>query len=308
MAAMTIVEYAKGQGDLTEGVVDIFAENSPFLQVIPFENIEGSGLKYDLEESLPGIGFRGVNETYTPSTGVINPAFEPLVIAGGELDVDNHIIRTQGEGRRTSETARKVKALSLKWTSVVIKGDAVNNPRQFDGLQARLVSRQVVSAGNTSGGAAVSLLALDELASLVEGDNKYYVMNTKMMLRFSAAARNPSVGGYVTYEKNQFGQRIMFFNGIPILEMKRDNLNNDILPFTEASEVGAATSTSIYCVSFDEEHVHGIQSGPVIVEDLGDLKSKPAKRIRVEWDCGLVVRHPWSAARLWSCGDLAFVV
>jgi hypothetical protein len=305
---MTILEAAKSSDMLTQGIVEIFAKNNPVLQVLPFDDIEGGGLKYDTEESLPGIGFRGVNEGYEPSIGVINPAFEPLVIAGGELDVDNHILRTQGESRRVAETSRKVRALSLKWGSVFIKGDAITNPRQFDGLQARLVSRQVLAAGSSSGGDPVSLFKLDELASLVEGENKYYIMNTKMKLRMSQAARNSDVGGHVEYTVNNFGQRIMSFNGIPILELKRDNLNNDILPFTEAATTGPNTACSIYCASFDDEHVSGIQSGPVQVEDLGDLKSLPVQRTRVEWDCGLVVRHPWAAARLWACSDAAFVV
>lgn len=304
----TLIEMAKSYKDpLPMGVVRFFAENSPVLQRIPFETIQGGGLAYSVEETLPGIGFRGVNEEWDQSIGVLNPEFEPLVIAGGELDFDNHILRTQGEARRGAETAAKVRALSLKWSQAFIKGDAVSNPRTFDGLQARLRGRQLLSAGSTSGGTALSLYKLDELLTLVDDANAL-VMNERMALRLGQAARNPSVGGYITYTPDEFGRQVMNWAGVPILVLKRDNLNNDILPFTEASYAGAATSTSIYAVRFDEEHVHGIQSQPPIVQDLGDIKVKPVQRTRVEWDCGLVVRHPWAAARLWSVADAAITV
>lgn len=303
-----LIEMAKTYRDpVARGVVRFFAQNSPILQRMPFEDIIGGGLPYLVEETLPGIGFRGVNEEWDQSIGVVNPEFEPLVIAGGELDFDNHILRTQGEGRRGTETANKVRAMSLKWSQAFIKGDAVSNPRMFDGLQARLRGRQLLAAGTTSGGTPLSLFKLDELLTLVDGANAL-VMNERMMLRFGQAARNPSVGGYVTWTKDQFGEPVMNWGGVPILVLKRDNLNQDILPFTEAAYAGAATATSIYAVRFDEDHVHGIQSQPPIVEDLGDIKVKPVHRTRVEWDCGLVVRHPWAAARLWSVSDAAVTV
>jgi hypothetical protein len=306
---LTILESSKDSpSKLTEGVVEIFAKNSPILQNLPFDTIKGGALRYIAEETLPGIGFRGVNEAFDQSVGVLNPLFEPLVIAGGELDVDNFILRTEGEGRRTGETARKVKALSLHWTAKFIKGDSVTNVRELDGLQTRLVNRQSISAGSTPGGSAVSLFSLDLLASLVEGSNRFYIMNTAMKLRLSQASRDDNVGGHVTFTPNNFGQQIMSWNGIPVMEMLRDNLNDDILGFDEVAEGGGgATATSIYCVSFDADHLHGIQSGPVMVTDLGDIIVKPAKRTRVEWDCGIVIRHPWSAARLNSCADVPFV-
>src|SRR5436190_4406963 len=168
----TLLEMAKSYKDpVATGVVRFFAENSPILQMLPFETIQGGGLPYNVEEALPGIGFRGVNEEWDQSIGVMNPMFEPLVIAGGELDFDNHILRTQGEARRGTETANKVRALSLKWSQAFIKGDAVSNPRTFDGLQARLVGRQLLSAGSTSGGTPLSLFKLDELLTLVDDAN-----------------------------------------------------------------------------------------------------------------------------------------
>lgn len=81
--------------------------------------------------------FRGVNEAYTESTGVINPQTEPLVIAGGDLDVDKFIVSTMGIEQRSVQEAMKIKSLALAWTKAFIKGDSVTDNKTFDGLQAR---------------------------------------------------------------------------------------------------------------------------------------------------------------------------
>ena len=84
--ALTILEAAKLDGGdaFKSGVVELYAGSSSILLNLPFESIAGNALKYNREGSLPGVGFRGVNEAYTPSTGVLNPLTEALVIAGGD--------------------------------------------------------------------------------------------------------------------------------------------------------------------------------------------------------------------------------
>ena len=100
--ALTLLEAAKlNSGDVYKaGVLTKFAETSDILRVLPFEGIAGNSLKYNVEETLPGIGFRGVNESYTESTGIINPKVESLTIAGGDLDVDKFIVDTMGTDQR----------------------------------------------------------------------------------------------------------------------------------------------------------------------------------------------------------------
>jgi hypothetical protein len=44
--------------------------------------------------------------------------------------------------------------------------------------------------------------------------------------------------------------------------------------------------------------LHGIQTAPIDVRDLGELQTKPALRTRTEWYAGMVVKHPKAAARL----------
>jgi len=148
--ALTLIEAAKLEtGDVyRSGVIELYAGSSDILMALPFENITGGSLAYNRETALPGIGFRGVNESYTPSTGILNPLTEVLVIAGGELDVDKFIVQTRGMAQRTTQEAAKIRNLSLTWTRKFIKGDSLSDPREFDGLQVRTTGNQIISAGS----------------------------------------------------------------------------------------------------------------------------------------------------------------
>jgi hypothetical protein len=305
--AVTLVEAAKLTNDpIRSAVIELYAREADLLRVLPFDTIAGNALRYNREETLPGIGFRGVNEAYTESTGVLNPETEPLVIAGGDLDVDKFIVSTMGADQRSTQEAMKVKALAHRWARAFIKGDNSSEPREFDGLQVRLTGSQKITAGSTSGGAALSLAKLDELIDAVESPT-HLIMNRTMRRRLTAAARTTTVGGYVTYSTDEFGRQVSQYNDIPILIADQDNTGAEILPFTEAADAGGATATSIYVVSLREGMLQGIQSGDMMVTDLGELQDKPAFRTRVEWYAGIALFNMRAAARLYSIGNLAVV-
>lgn len=303
--ALTLVEAAKASsGDVVRSaIIELYARSSDILQVLPFESIQGNALKYNREEELPGVGFRGVNEGYTESTGIINPVTETLAIAGGDIDVDKFILDTMGQSRRAAEEAMKIKALAHRWTLAFLKGDNETNPKEISGLQTRIAGDQIISAGSTSGGAALSLLALDELIDNVDSPT-HLLMNKSMRRRLTVAARTPGVGGYITYDVDAFGRQVTKYNDIPILIADKDNEKNDILGFTEAAASGSNTATSIYCLSLGDEGVTGIQNGGIEARDIGELEEKPCLRTRVEWYAGMAIFHGRAASRLRNIGDL----
>jgi hypothetical protein len=310
--SLTLVEAAKlmanGGQTVRAGVISMFARASDILRVMPFQDIVGNAYAYSREASLPSVAFRGVNESYTASTGVINPLVEALRIAGGDLDVDTFIVQTGGPGVRSTHEELKVKALAAEMTRVLIKGDSTSQPREFDGLQARLVGDQLIEAGSTDGGDALSLLKLDELIDAVAGPNKHLVMNKTMRRRLTAAARTTTVSGYVTYMQDEFGRQVTKYNDIPIVTAYTDNDGTDPIAFDEVGSGGAtATATSIYCASFAPGYVSGIQSGIMDVRDLGELQTDPLWRTRVEWFAGMVVEHGRGAARLRGISNAAIV-
>ena len=298
--ALTLIEASKLMrgDDLRATIIEIFAAQTDILKNIPFVDIQGNALRYNVENTLPGVAFRGINEAYTESVGVINPQTEALTIAGGDLDVDKFLLKTMGQNQRSAQESMKLKALSHNWSNKVIKGDSSTTPREFDGLQKRLTGAQVVSNSAASGGAVLSLANLDQLCDTV--DSPTHLIMSKATLRgLTAASRTSTVGGYITYVQDEFGQKVSVYQGLPVLVADR---NADVYATLAANEAytggGTADGTSIYCVSFGDGMLAGIQNGAPEVTDLGELNTKAVLRTRIEWYAGLAMFHPRAAGRL----------
>lgn len=292
---------------LRNTIIEHFARTSDLLRATQFINVAGGAYVYNMEGSLPGVAFRGIGESYTASAGIMNPETERLRISGGDLDVDLATLKMTAEDVRGSHELKKVKALSLTIGAKMINGDSIADPREFDGLRARITGDQLLSAGNTDGGDALSLAALDDLIDQVD-DPTHLLMSKKMRNRLSAAARDTSVGGFITYTLDEFGRRVTEYNGIPIVVLDYDSAGTQIIDFNEVGSNGStATATSIYCVNMSDEGVVGLQNGIMEVRDLGELQSNPVMRTRVEWLVGMAVMHGRAAARLRGISNAAIV-
>lgn len=309
---LTLIEAAKlAKGDVhRQTIIELFARSTPLLQALPFMDIEGNAYHYNREEALPGIGFRGINEGFQESAGVVNPQTEALVIAGGDLDVDRFLVETQGASVRGTHEAMKVKALAQAIAHSFIKGDNTTNAREFDGLQARLVAGgpQVFDASGqnqTAGGDPLEVLQLNAAIDSVDGPT--HLMMSKAMRRRLTQASDEQVIGHVEIAKNELGQQVTMYAGLPIIEADPNNGAYKTLAFDEAGPGGGATSSSIYVLSLEDGKLHGIQRREMDVRDLGELEVKPAFRTRVEWYVGMVLLNPRAAARVWGIKDAPFV-
>lgn len=312
MAALTLFESSKlHSGDeYRQGVIEtIGTQGGSVLSVLPFIDIEGNSYSYNREGMLPTVGFRGINQDFDTSVGVLNPQSETLTIFGGNLDVDKFIVRTQGEDVRTTHEMMKLKAMALTWNANFFKGDSTTDPRSFDGLQKRLVvgGTQVIDNGSSSGGDALSLAKLDEMIDAVE-EPTHLFMNRAMLRRLSQAAKKVDVAGDLQWEKDDFGGRVARYNDLPIIAIDKDASNELILPFTEANPGGgAAASTSIYCVSLGDGKLVGLQNGTVEVEDLGLLDGGSVYRTNVEHYQTIALLTDKAAARLRGITDAPVV-
>jgi hypothetical protein len=303
--ALTLIEAAKrlpASETLRTAVIEVYARQNAILEVMPFETIQGNALKYNVEQTLPGVAFRGVNESYTESTGVINPVTESLMIIGGELDVDNYIIRTMGEDQRAAQVAMKLKALAHNVGHRVVKGDSQTDQREFDGLQARLTGTQLINPNNTSStttAAALSFVALDEAADAVDNPT-HYIMTREHGRLLSAASRVTGTAGFITFDLEELGRRVMRYNGIPIIFADRNADLFATLGFNENDFGGGGTATnaSVYCVSFSEGGVVGLQDDLPRVTDFGEIQAKPVHRVRMEWYAGMAAMGPRAASRI----------
>jgi hypothetical protein len=306
---MTLVEAAKleTRNLVRRGVIEQFARTSDVLRVLPFQDIQGNALAYNREEQLPGVAFRGVNEGYPESVGVINPATETLYIAGGDLDVDRFIIQTMGANVRSTHENMKIKALAQAWTTKFIKGDTTIQPREFDGLQARLTGYNLMPAGGSAGGDALSLELLDEAIDRVPGAT-HILMSRALRRKFKAARNNPNLAGAIGLVKDDFGRPVNEYNGLPLLSTYGDAVSPDPLGFNEVNPGGgAAVGSSLYVVNFAVDGVSGIQNGGMDVRDLGELQELPLFRTRVEWYAGIGIFSGSAAVRVNGIKNAALV-
>ena len=310
--AMTLLEAAKLASDENRVFIEEYARTTDILQALQFRNVDGNAYSYNKEHTLPGVGFRGFNEGFDESVGIVNPQSEAMKMGGGDLDVDLAILATNGDSVREVHELMKLKALALSWTRNFIKGDSSKNPRVFDGLQVRVTGTQLID--NAPAGAALSLNKLDEVIDAVTNPT-HLVVNKAIRRRLSAASRNTSVGGYITFEPDAFGRKMAYYQDLPILVAWQDNNDLEILPFDEAS--GDSTSLdngSIYCVSIGDMMLEGLnfknsEGGyGISVRDLGELNTKPVMRTRIDWHTSIAVQHGRSVARLRGVKNLPVTV
>lgn len=302
--SVTLIEMAKDVDPLTREFIEIYAKSSDILNAMRYtsEGVAGGVYRYNVEGALPGIAFRGVNEAYTASAGVINPQVESLKIAGGEFKVDTAEVRWKGMGYRAKQTRMKMKAMSAAVTDKLIKGDNTSEPRDPDGLQRRLplTGTRTISNTTASGGAPLKLSALIEAIDATRGAT-HLVMNRAMRRWLTMAESDTSLSGYFTQYKDTFGKIVKQFMGLDILVGYETGPETQILPFTEANfGGGSAVASSIYVVNFGEDGLQMLQSGAPLAKDLGEMESEPSWLTRVEWDISPVIEDPYTVTRLSS--------
>ena len=306
--AMTLLEASKlNTGEVKRSaIIEMFAEANDLLQFVPFEDIPGGSLAYNVEGNLPGVAFRGYNEAYSESVGVVNPATEVLRIAGGDLDVDKALIRTRGAQVRSSHEAMKVKALALNIAGKMINGDSTSDPREFDGLRVRVAGNQLIPAllSAPSSNSPLSLEALDKAIDEVDGP-QYLVTSKAVRRKLTIAGRKENIGGEITFTQDNFGRQLTQYADLPILIADHDDAGARIIDFDEAGPGAGSTSTSIYVCSVGDGKLVGLQNGTMEVEDLGEIDTKPVLRTRVEWLVGMAVMHGRAVARVWGITDAA---
>ena len=304
---ITLLEASKiNPGEVMRNtIIEHFARSSDLLNALTFLPVPGGAYVYNMEGNLPGVAFRGVGDGYQASAGILNPETERLRISGGDLDVDLATLAFHGMEVRSAHELRKVKALALAIGAKIINGDSVADPREFDGLRARIQGDQILEAGNTDGGDPLQISKLRDLIDQVENPT-HLIMSKRMRNLLTAAATDAQVGGYITYSQSEFGTRITEFDNLPILVTDYDNEGKQIMDFNEAGGTGTSeTATSIYCVNMGDEGVQGLQNGVMAVRDLGELDEKPVMRTRVEWFVGMAVQHGRAAARLRGVSNAA---
>lgn len=300
------------------GVMMTFARTSPLLNAIPRISIAGNAYHWKREVSLGTNATRGVNGSYTESTGQTEDRVIPLKIMGGDLDVDNFLIATGGPGVRAQKEEAKAADLAQRIAYHMIKGStttaggATADAHGMDGLQVRygggFATTAVVDGGENAGqillnagGAALSMRSLDEAIQLTENPT-HLLMPKKQRLNITGFLRSSSA---VQMVKDEFGRIVTTYNGLPILDA--DVLGTvsglEQLGYNENNN----SSTSIYVLNLSDDGLALLQNDDPRVTNLGEQDTKPVWRTRVEWYCHVADMHPRCVTRLYSITDLVAV-
>jgi HK97 family phage major capsid protein len=289
--ALTLAEAAKLSNDiLLTGVIETVIQDSPVLQVLPFIEIVGNGLTYNRENAAATAAFYDVGDTWTESTPTFTQITATLKILGGDADIDNFLMSTRSnlQDLEAAIVQLKAKALQRKFEDTFVNGDTSVDAKAFDGIDKVCVSGQTVSMGTN--GATLTLAKLDELVDTVKGGKPQLLIMSKRSRRtLNSLAR--SSGAFLETDRNEFGQMVQFYDGIPIGA-------SDYI--SDAKTVGTSNDCStIYAMQFGEGALAGLTApGGLAIERVGSLESKDATRTRVKWYVSLALFNTLKLARL----------
>src|SRR3989304_3244618 len=227
--ALTLAQAALLSNDVVrQGVIEAIVKESGLLERLPFIEMVGHALKYNRELTLAGAEFFAVGSTWTESTPTVEQKSAALKILGGDADVDKFLAQTRANGQdleagRLGLTARE-------------EGPAA----------------QTFAMGTTTTPGALSLKKLDEVIDAVRPGKPDFLMMTRTQRRgISAYAR--SLTSPVTYQPSELGQRVMFYDGIPIVV-------NDHQLHTEVITNGGLALFSVLAMA----RLGGVSSGDVV--------------------------------------------
>lgn len=292
------------------GAIKRFELTSDLIRLMPWKRIDGMSYRYRVEEVPPGISWRDVNEAYPESTGIIAPRTENVMIVGGDVFLDNALLRFErangGFDYQAQQYDMKSRSLAREIERAVFEGDDLVDPSELMGIRRRLTGSQVILAG--AGGATLTKTMIDTLIDAVAMDigNVHLFMSKANRRKLTNLVE--AIGGSIVInysDNNQAGKVITSYGGIPVHVVEDGWDASTILGFDEDPGDGTADTSSIYALAFGEEMgvcglINGADGDPLVdVREVGETTSGPPGILgRIETYPGLMIKHPRAAARL----------
>lgn len=306
----TLLDAAKHSSNtLKRGVVETIIQESPILEMIPFETITGNAIEIDVESTLPTVEFRAVNEGYSQSWGSDSKRFFGVAILGGEVFFDNFLLKVKADkiNAKAKQFTKFAKAMSRRWDKEFFDGDGTGDG--FKGLNTLIdegLGQKLIQA---SGGGALTLAKLDEAKDLLRSQAyaDALLMNRRLRRKITALARETYSGfSLIDIGTDVFGRQVTLYDGVPIRIVGDDADRAALLDFDEDPGDATSDTASIYMIAFGtDENVYGIQGagGSIEVVDYGETNipgGVPGHLGRVEWYPGLAIANPYSVVRLYG--------
>lgn len=295
--ALTLKDYAAQiQDPLRQGIVDMLWQSSRLMPRLHFIPWNGLSYPYTRRAKRPGVQVRSLNADFSIAPGNYAPDIETLAILGGKVRTDT-VLAKMKPMLRENEIAGTMEAAGLMFDRLFVKGDptkpgAVN---EFYGLYPRIPASMTIAQG-TNGGLPTAD-ATSQLLDMVRGPNseKKLLMNRTTRRNLSANVKGQA-GGKGVFD---VGLQLMSYDNAEIVEVEKDENDNEIMPFTETQGSSNAAS-SILCVrlggAVDERDVQGIVSAEIDVTPTGNFGTYIEDVIQMV--AGIGVFGGYAAARL----------
>ena len=308
--ALTLVEASKYSNDvLQRGIIELIVKDDPILSRLPFKDIVGNGLTYDVETTMSGADFYSVGDTWVESTGTVTQHTAHTKILGGDADVDNYLKATRSnvQDLMAEQIEAKTKAIRHAYLNTFFYGYAATETKRFDGVHQLLTSEtyNTIAVGGSGSPAVLSMEKVEELIDLITDGKPDMLVMTKQMRR-SINVYLKSVGG-LTYDESA-NKRVQTILEVPV--HVSDFLSNDEAcdkdygngyghQPTDGTALGDDdNSTSIFALQFGAKALSGVQSMGITTEKFAKLENKDGARTRIKWYPGLMMQSIISCSKL----------
>ena len=320
----TLAQYQLLDTDvLLAGVAEWIVKESPLFMFAGFGDIMGNSLLYNIELTLPGIGkLNGPDEIVPESTGTVAQRSISLKRYIGDADVDQFAVITNStQNPEVTTIEEKAKGFAHEVENDFLHGGTTTqtatgqtkgilqiiaefestSTTDLDGVD----NTQVIANHATSGD--LDLDKLDEMIDAVKPGKPDVLMMSRTCKRELKMLSRAS-GSLLRQETMDFGHRIDFYDGIPVLVSDfilnncTDNSSSvwDITAYDQsATRAGGADNTYVLALKFGDMDVSGQQAGGGMMHiPLGMVQNKDAERHRFRWYLGWSCKKKYSAAVL----------
>lgn len=292
-------------------VLQTMLDNGPLFATLPFKDIVGASEVFSLEDELPFVAARLLDEKPQNGRGSSIPQSVITAIYTADIETDVQRLAREGRGSHDTEVLRNARAIRMQLETDFVRGSlASSGGRSFNGL-ANLIKSETGNSqaiANHATGAAPRLTFLDEMMNQVDAapSEKKLLIPKAMRPALQALKRDQSLTGNLELAENSLGQPALFYDEAEIILTDVDPLNVPIQGFTEGS---GNNCCSIYCVALGEDSVYmaqglsmangELQPG-LVVYDVGEAYATTHFKTRINIDCAAVIKNPRKAARLYN--------
>ncbi|OUS70293.1 phage capsid protein [Paenibacillus sp. MY03] len=241
--AVTLSEAKKNTQDaITAGVIDEFQKNNFLLANMTFDDAVsptggGATLTYGYTRltTQPTAQFRAVNSEYTPQEVKKQRHTVDLKVFGGSFELDRIIAGMGGIADEVQlQMSQKIKAAQALFNDTVINGDSAVEAEYFDGLDKALTGSSTefipTDAIDLSDAEAIKanyvefLHMLNKFMKRLDGKPSVIASNSDMIAAIQLCAQ---MAGRYQIIKNEFGEQVEAYNGIPLIDLGEKAGTND---------------------------------------------------------------------------------